>query len=188
MTDWIQETLQENGVLKNKWAISNKETLEKVEEEIYWIKAQDILEGNYKITSIEDLKLFHELLFSELYDWAGEYRPGNFGKNRKQFFPRKLFDRAEINLNQQIKHIITSSYKSKIAFANDLARLLLDINEFHPFREGNGRTQRLFIRILASQKGYELHISKNSAMYDRYMSACINDDMAEMTDILADSL
>lgn len=188
MTDWIQETLQENGVLKNKWNISNKETLEKVEEEIYWIKAQDILENKYTITSIKELKLFHQFLFSKLYDWAGEYRSGNFEKEGKQFFPRERFEHAEINLDQQIEHILVSSYKLKLAFANDLARLLLDINEFHPFRERNDRTQRLFIRTLASQKGYELHISRNTAMYDRYMFSCIHDDINEMIGLIADSL
>lgn len=188
MDDWIQETLQAKGVLKNKWNIADQKTPDKVEQMIYWIKEQDIVNDDIQIDSIQELKLFHKMLFSELYDWAGMYRKGNFGKNQKTFFPRERFDRAEIELNRQINHILASSYQSKIVLANDLARLLLDINEFHPFREGNGRTQRIFIRMLTKQKGYQLHLAKNSAMYEKYMAACVNDDLSQMSDLLVESI
>ena len=46
---------------------------------------------------------------------------------------------------------------SRVEFALRAARLLAEINKLHPFREGNGRTQRLFIDALARRPGYQLH-------------------------------
>src|SRR5258708_767155 len=45
----------------------------------------------------------------------------------------------------------------QVEFAHQAARLLADINKLHPFREGNGRTQRLFLDLLARQAGHQLY-------------------------------
>lgn len=188
MENWLNKTLLPNGVLKNKWGITDHEELEKVEKKIYFIKVQDVHKQQLTIRSIEELKLIHHMLFSDLYDWAGKFREGDFSKDGHNFFPRNLFDRAERNLNSQISHVHQTEYPSDYLFASDLAQLLLDINDFHPFREGNGRTQRLFIRLLAMQKGYSLHFSKESKQYKQYMQACMEDNHSMMTDLIFNSM
>ena len=188
MKNWLNKTLLPNGVLKNKWGITDREELEKVERKISFIKTQDIREQQLSICSIEELKRIHQMLFSDLYDWAGKFREGDFSKDGHNFFPRNLFDPAERNLNSQILHINQTEYPSDYLFASDLAQLLLDINDFHPFREGNGRTQRLFISLLARQKGYSLHFSKDNEQYKQYMQACIEDNHSIMTDIILKSM
>ncbi|MCH4163319.1 MAG: Fic family protein [Lentilactobacillus diolivorans] len=172
--DWIRQTLQTNGTLKNKFNIKDSEALQELEFRLTQYKYRSI--PTSKITDINDLKRIHRWLFSDLYDWAGEYRPGDFGKGTTEFFPRSRFESAIKNLNQQIQHINQTSYQSDLVFATDLGKLMFDINVFHPFREGNGRAQRLFIQQLAKQNGKDLHIRKSDPAYPTYMNATINDD------------
>ncbi len=183
---WIDQTLQENGTLKNRAGVLDKKVLQKLEFRITQVKYLSI--PNYSITSIDDLKKVHYWLFSDLYSWAGKYRPGDFSKDNTVFQPRKLFDVAVVYLNKQIKHINDSDYATKSLFAIDMGQLLIDINHFHPFREGNGRAQRLFITLLARQKGYEVHLGKADPVYQSYMRASIDDDAQTMSKVIMESL
>jgi len=66
----------------------------------------------------------------------------------------------------------------KSAIAASLAKILDDLNHFHPFREGNGRTQRLAIELLAREKGYDLNLNPpdNQNMYTIYMRGSIEEN------------
>ncbi|WP_125764581.1 Fic/DOC family protein [Companilactobacillus hulinensis] len=184
--NWIEETLQSNGTLKNKLGIKNSKRLMQAENEIVQIKYLSI--DKFSAKNIDNLRQTNYYLFSDLYDWAGKFRDGNFHKDKTEFFPRNRFNLAIMDLNNQIEHINEMSYKSDFALATDLGQLLLDLNQFHPFREGNGRTQRIFIKLLARQKGKNLLIDKDSAMYTEYMKASINDDKQLMTRIIYNSI
>jgi cell filamentation protein len=63
--------------------------------------------------------------------------------------------------------------------ARKLAELLDHVNYLHPFREGNGRTQREFLRLLALEKGLTLNLNPpdNAEVYGRYMAGTINGDV-----------
>ncbi|AKP67682.1 Fic/DOC family protein [Companilactobacillus ginsenosidimutans] len=183
---WIEETLQPNGVLKNKLGISDGNKLAKLEYEITTLKGESILVP--RIQSIDDLKKIHGWLFKDLYDWAGEFREGDFYKGNTNFFPRSRFSIAIPNLDQQIKHINDTKYAHKLLLITDLAKLLIDLNNFHPFREGNGRTQRKFITLLAKQNGLLIHITPPFEQYDDYMKASVNDDEELMARVLIDSI
>lgn len=56
----------------------------------------------------------------------------------------------------------------------------------HPFREGNGRAQREFIRILALEKGLKLNLNPpdNSDVYERYMQGTINSNVNQLKDLI----
>jgi cell filamentation protein len=60
----------------------------------------------------------------------------------------------------------------------------------HPFREGNGRTQREFIRTLAFQKGYLLNLNppNNKSIYNRYMKGTIESDVNILQEIISEEL
>ena len=60
----------------------------------------------------------------------------------------------------------------------------------HPFREGNGRTQREFIRLLAIQKGLTLNLNPpdDKSVYERYMKGTIESDLTILTDLIFELL
>ena len=74
--------------------------------------------------------------------------------------------------------------------ARKLAEILDNINFLHPFREGNGRTQREFIRILALEKGFILNLNPpdNIEVYERYMHGTINGDIDTLSSLIFDLL
>jgi len=63
--------------------------------------------------------------------------------------------------------------------------MLDSINYLHPFREGNGRTQREFIRILSLEKGFDIDLNPpdNPDVYDRYMTGTIDGDIQKLQDL-----
>ncbi|MQS53224.1 Fic/DOC family protein [Companilactobacillus mishanensis] len=184
--DWIAETLQDNGTLKNKLGIRNAHKLHELETLVTQHRQESLV--RFPITSVIDLQKIHKWLFSDLYEWAGEFRQGDFQKGSTRFFPRSRFSLAIQDIDQQIYHINETHYKLKIIFSSDLANLLLDINNFHPFREGNGRAQRLFISMLAEQNGYIIHLANGSAIYEDYMNASKQDNLSLMADVVFRSI
>jgi cell filamentation protein len=70
--------------------------------------------------------------------------------------------------------------------AEKLAEILDNVNYLHPFREGNGRTQREFLRLLALEKGLTLNMNPpdNKNIYDQYMQGTINNDVKTLTKLI----
>lgn len=145
------------SILINKLGILDAEQLRKAEREITSLRtAQAAAEGIPGVFDSKHLKQIHAFLFSDIYDWAGHFRRVNISKGsqfcRCEYIEnelRKLFDklRAEYTLQK-----ITD----KKLLADRLAYYLAEINAIHPFREGNGRAQRLFIELLARSNGWNL--------------------------------
>lgn len=141
MSDWISDTLDSNGVLKNKLGIQNKAELRQKE---YFLAATNgtlFLNTEPEINNISDIKTIHKILFGQLYDWAGKYRPGDFSKNGFTFLEHNEFDNAELYINS----LINSHPARRPLKALDYAQLLESINYMHPFREGNGRSCKVFL-------------------------------------------
>jgi cell filamentation protein len=67
-----------------------------------------------------------------------------------------------------------------------LAEILDNINYLHPFREGNGRTQREFLRLLASEKDLTLNLTPpdKKYVYERYMKGTIESDVKILTELI----
>nr|WP_226929701.1 Fic family protein [Fusobacterium necrophorum] len=151
---------------------------------------QNISEGRIKIKKTFDykhLKSLHKELFKDIYDWAGKERTVDISK------PGTLFCRA-IFIEEEAKRIFNSlkkdnflkDIKDKTEFSEKLGQVFLDINMLHPFREGNGRSQRLFISDLAKENGYRLeweNISKETMIQ---MSR--NDNVKEVAKIFKENL
>lgn len=70
--------------------------------------------------------------------------------------------------------------------AEKLAELLDSINYLHPFREGNGRAQREFLRLLAQEKGLTLNLNPpdSKSVYERYMKGTIESDIQTLTELI----
>ena len=80
------------------------------------------------------------------------------------------------------------SKNNKQQIAEKLAEILDNVNYLHPFREGNGRTQREFIRLLALEKNLKLNLNPpdNKNIYEQYMQGTINSDVKTLTNLIFD--
>ncbi|HEY4086179.1 MAG TPA: Fic family protein [Bryobacteraceae bacterium] len=99
------------------------------------------------------LKAIHRYIFQDMFDWAGEFRTVNISKSGDSFaFHEYIVPR----LNKAFEDLRNEQHLSGSdpeTFAQRAAYYLGEINAIHPFREGNGRTQREFIRQLAVHNG-----------------------------------
>ena len=147
------------NVLINKLGIQNAEKLKMAEREITSLKI-----ANAKINKIagkhdfEHLKRIHKYIFQDIYDWAGKVRWVNIAKGNL-FCHYEFIESNADTLFQQLKQENFLNDVSSEDMPIRLAYYFSEINVIHPFREGNGRTQRLFIEYLAEKNGYTIDFS-----------------------------
>jgi cell filamentation protein len=141
-----------------------------------------------KIKNSETLLTIHKHLFQDVYDWAGKVRTVEISKSGTQFFSLGYFHRAFPFIDSLIAEYRKIEKSDKPALAQKLAEILDTVNYLHPFREGNGRTQREFLRLLALEKGLDLNLNPpdNADTYERYMSGTINGDVKTLTELILD--
>jgi cell filamentation protein len=139
-----------------------------------------------KIIGIESLFEIHRYLFQDIYIWAGKKRIVEISKDDKPFFPTSHFDNAFRYIDQLISEYKRIRKSNKHLLASKLAAILDNINYLHPFREGNGRTQREFLRLLALEKGLILNLNPpdNKNVYERYMKGTIESDLNTLTELI----
>lgn len=107
----------------------------------------------------EHYKAIHRFLFSDLYDWAGQVRDVNISKKGTVFCPASQIDEQADRIFTYLKDQRSFRGLSKNAFADALTDLYCATNMLHPFREGNGRTQRVFLSQLAQGAGHMLNFA-----------------------------
>lgn len=157
--EWDQEYCYPNSnVLINKLNIQDGDALHTAEREITSLrlaaaKAQPI-KGKLDMWHLQKI---HGYLFGDIYDWAGKLRHVNIAKGN-QFCLAMNLDTYGTNLFKKLEqeHFLIDTSES---VPHRLAYYFSEINVLHPFREGNGRTQRLFIEYLASVAGYRVDFS-----------------------------
>lgn len=177
-------------VLKNKFGIRDSERLLEIEKTITLGAWQDIREGKIKIKKTFDykhLKSLHKELFKDLYDWAGKERTVDISKPGT-LFCRAMFieEEAKRIFNNLKKDNFLKDIKDKSKFSEKLGQLFLDINMLHPFREGNGRSQRLFIGDLVKENGYYLEWANISK--EEMIQISKNDNVKEVAKIFKENL
>ncbi len=144
-------------VLKNKHDIRDSEALEKFERILSTWRLSQLREmpiaGDFDLKHLQHI---HEYMFQDIYSFAGEIRTESIAKDQFIFaLPQYIQSQAD-ELFLQLK---AETYLAKLPsekFAERAAHYMAEINVIHPFREGNGRTQREFIRSLAYSNGYRL--------------------------------
>ena len=105
---------------------------------------------------VQHLRGIHRYLFQDVFPWAGEFRVVNISKGNSMFGPALHIGGALADaLDKLSREDFLRSLPAQ-AFAARAAFYLGEINAIHPFREGNGRTQREFLRQLALQAGHPL--------------------------------
>ncbi len=98
----------------------------------------------------------HHHIFQDVYEWAGEFRTFNISKSGDPFAFKEHIVSSLDKTFRELKDERHLSGADLQRFANRGAWYLGEINAIHPFREGNGRTQREFIRELGLRNGWGL--------------------------------
>lgn len=177
-SDYIY-TDSKTGILRNLLNIIDKDTLIFVESASVTKRIQELHNNPMKIKGIESLFAIHKHLFQDVYAWAGKKRTVEISKEGKQFFPTTHFENARQFIDSLISDYKKISKNDVPQIAEKLASILDHVNYLHPFREGNGRAQREFIRLLALEKGFTLNLNPpdDIRIYDQYMQGTINSDV-----------
>lgn len=174
------------GRLKNLLDITDPDVFLFVESSAVTKRLQELYKNPIKIMGIESLLLIHKYLFQDIYVRAGQKRTVEIRKDGKQFFPIPHFDTAFRYINQLITEFKDIPKNNKSYQSEKLAEILDNINYLHPFRDGNGRAQREFLRLLAKEKGLTLNLNPpdNKSVYERYMKGTIESDMQTLTELI----
>ena len=148
----------DTNVLKNKLNIRDSKHLKTAEEEITLIRQMELLKnpinGNFSKTHLMNI---HKFIFEDIYSFAGKIRREQISKADTMFYPPNLIDRELERVFNKIKeeNMLRETNEAKIF--DNLAYVMAELNIIHPFREGNGRTIREFIRLMAKRMGYDLN-------------------------------
>ena len=104
----------------------------------------------------------HKKLFGDVYFFAGEFRKENIAKGSFRFADYRYIENEIIKLFKMILEdsIILNKNIDKDMLAEKLAYYSAELNVLHPFREGNGRTIREYIRQMALYIGYNMNYSR----------------------------
>ncbi len=145
-------------VLKNIPDIRDKETLNKFEAAMTAQRSDEPLPAG-RLSAAHYCAIHHHL-FQDIYSWAGKYRAVRIGKGGSAFcYPehiaqemQKLF--ADLKRKDCFRNLPTGE------FAVRAAHFMSTLNAIHPFREGNGRAQTIFLMLLADRAGHPLNADK----------------------------
>ena len=168
-----------NGVLVNIAKIEDDKVLIAFESFKVSKRIEDLTERPIKIKDSNSLLEIHQYLFQDVYEWAGKVRTVNISKDGKPFFDGERFEMGFRYIDNLLSEFREINKTNRLELANKLAELLDAINYLHPFREGNGRAQREFLRLLALEKGLTLNLNPpdNKSVYERYMQGTIESDV-----------
>ena len=156
--NWNNYFIDNTNILKNNLNIIDKEKLYEAEKEITLKQLAFLelfpIEGNF---DSNHLRAIHKFLFSSIYPFAGEYRTCSLAKKTEFYDPELIKDELSSALNELNTNI--EKVYDKRSYSYVLANAYYLLMAIHPFREGNGRTERIFISQLIRFNGYDIDFS-----------------------------
>ncbi len=127
--------------LENKLRITDPAQLAREEERISKKKAAELFENGIldtlKAGSFDTLKTIHQYLFGDIYDFAGKVRTVNIAKGSFRFAPVMYLDAALANIDKMPQSTF-----------DEIVEKYVEMNIAHPFREGNGRSGRIWLDLI----------------------------------------
>nr|QJS00669.1 hypothetical protein [Klebsiella quasipneumoniae] len=181
-----------HGVLINHFNIKDDVLLDRriISEQMLVIDEIKI----FRPYGLNTLCKIHRKMFLCAFSWAGEIRDIDISKGETRFCSNpyieregeKIFNRIN-DLDEKIlsKGIDNITKNEKEEYINVLGEIITDLNFLHPFREGNGRTLRLFIELFLYNLGINLSWPSSP---ERWMKASIDDDMKEFTSLILENI
>jgi cell filamentation protein len=152
---------EETGILKNLLGCRTEEELSLKERELSYLRQTELWLHPIEPTfDLAHLQAIHQHLFQDAYSWAGRLRTIDISRDETLFAPHSRIEPYAQTVFAQLaaeRHSIAT-----IDLAGRLAHYLGEVNAMHPFREGNGRTQRIFIDQLAKENGHTILWSRCS--------------------------
>ncbi|MGM0478181.1 MAG: Fic/DOC family protein [Bacteroidota bacterium] len=175
-----------NGLLRNLADIKDEKVLLAFESLKVTKRVEELIENPLKIQDSNALLKIHHHLFQDVYEWAGQVRTVNISKDGKPFFDGERFHLGFQYIDNLISEYRKIKKSDKSALAKKLAEILDNVNFLHPFRDGNGRTQREFLRLLALEKGIKLNLNPpdDKSVYEKYMKGTVDSDIETLTELI----
>ena len=128
-------------MIENRLGITDSAELARVEEKISKVKALELFEkgilSSFPVGSFEGLAMIHKYLFDEIYDFAGKIRTVNIAKGNFRFAPVMYLETAL----QSVSAMPQSTF-------DEIIEKYVEMNIAHPFREGNGRSTRIWLDMI----------------------------------------
>lgn len=175
-------------VLQNRFGVKDAKSLRAIEYELASQRMSEAL-PRVPLTS-QGYQAVHKHIFQDIYDWAGQLRTVDLSKGSSLFAPPRFLAKEMEDRLASVRADKRLLSKDRNLFAESAAEHINEINARHPFREGNGRTQRAFLQILAHRAGHELSIDRIEPA--RWMDASIvsfhQADNVPMREILTSAL
>lgn len=132
-------------MLQNKLGSTDSTELAHTEEKLSKIKAIELFETGYlntlKAGTFETLSKIHAYLFDEIYDFAGKVRDVNLAKGNFRFAPVMYLEAA-------LQHIDSMPQTT----FDEIIEKYVEMNVAHPFREGNGRSARIWLDLMLKKE------------------------------------
>ena len=151
MPDFVDPYIDpETGILRNLLGAKTQADLDYAEAEHAVVRLMELQNEPVRVTSdARQLREIHRRLFADVYDWAGQFRIVDINKAGTDFMPVSRVELGAQNAltlladERALKGLSRDEFIQRLAFHYD------QINYLHPFREGNGRTQRVFWQQIA---------------------------------------
>lgn len=128
-------------MLENKLGITNEFELSKEEERITKLKALELFDTNkineFEVGTFNGLSKIHEFLFKDIYDFAGKVRKDNLAKGNFRFASALYLNDILLKINDMPQNNF-----------DEIIKKYVEMNIAHPFREGNGRSTRIWLDMI----------------------------------------
>ena len=180
---------KDSDVLVNKFDIHDNKKLEEIERKIVLAKLYELRQnhqiGNFDVAHFVGI---HKFLFEDIYPFAGLFRNENIAKGNFSFAEWEYIEDQLKKLLDQLKEENYLQNLDRDTFIKRLSYYMAELNVLHPFREGNGRTIREFIRQLAYKNGYVLNLKNINPK--EMLHACIRSvvDTTQLENIISECL
>lgn len=145
----------DSPVLINRLGICHEDALEAAEIALTQARIEQF-EPDFDDISLNALQHIHRHLFQDLYDWAGQIRTVDLSKGTTRFANVSRIVPEADKLFRQLANERHLAGLQRPQFVARLAHYYCELNVIHPFRDGNGRAQRLLFEILCINAGYAL--------------------------------
>ncbi|WP_127506655.1 Fic/DOC family protein [Actinoplanes solisilvae] len=179
--------MTDGDALPNRLGITSAAALSRAEADLSFAALLRFsvrpLPGSYDLAHLRE---FHRQIFGAVYPWAGELRTVDIARTSRDRFCHWRFiesSSAEVFAALAAEGLLAGLARD--SFVRRLAHYLGEINAIHPFREGNGRTQRAFLGQLAREAGWRIAWSElDATVNDAASAAALHGDLSPLVAML----